>query len=178
MLRVALTAYLTLATGIGPAVCCCALATDETLPGSSTVTVSNAKADKIPVKDSRRSCPHHGGQHHRHCGQHHRHSHGPHDHGSPVSEGARSPATPPCPKPCNLPCECEDVYCLKALAQKGRGPDSERELPLLTGVAVSVCDFCPMPESGMVDYRRRHRCAEFPSLTAPEILRAFQTFRC
>lgn len=168
MLRIALIVYLMLATGIGQVVCCCTLASDEASPPASTPKVSGVKTDKIPEKDSHRSCRHHGGQHPRH-------THDPHEDDRWVAEDTESPA---CPDPCNLPCECDDLFFLKVLAEKGRGSDSECSLPSLMRVAAFDHEFCAMSEVGIVDYRRRNGCAGFPTLSAPEILRAFQTFRC
>ncbi len=166
MLRIALIVYLMLATGIGQVICCCTLANDEASPPASKPKVSGVMTDKIPEKH--RSCRHHGGQHPRH-------THDPHEDDRWVAEDAESPA---CPDPCNLPCECDDLFFLKVLAEKGRGSDSECSLPSLMRVAAFVHEFCAMTEVGMVDYRRRNGCAGFPTLSAPEILRAFQTFRC
>jgi hypothetical protein len=77
-----------------------------------------------------------------------------------------------------MPCECEDLSYLSALAKGRRSPASEGELTIRPLGLDPVCNFFAMPEPRLVDYLGRFENAAFPFLTAPEILRALQTFRC
>jgi hypothetical protein len=169
MLRAAFVTYLTLTSGMGPLLCCCAVATSGTssiAPRSRATTTHNCRESS-----AQRTCRHHGGLHAQH-------SHGSNDGQDPIPDGTRAHPTPSSPEPCELPCECGDSSVENALVKARRGLASDTELGTHLLWLGPIFDIIAMPKPQVLDYPGRFENATFPFLTARGILRALQTFRC
>jgi hypothetical protein len=166
MFRLVLVAYLALITFAGPAVCCC--------------TASGLTGGILPRRSEEQPTPHTSHCHgHRAGGLCHAqqtpHTH-PHRTTADLKAAPSNDRSPP-PK---TPCSCHETR-FEALTAKASDVDAAQLLRLQVGFVSIPADATVCVSISDCQHETAVSTLEtttFPHMSAPEILRALQTFRC
>lgn len=166
MFRLALVSYLTAAMLAGPAVCCC---TASDVLGAMTHPSSGGQ----PERPAPQCHGHHGG------GSCHSHRHAPQRHDCDTGRHKRAQPTkmPDAPAhPCSCPESRFDALTVKV---------SDADVGGFLRLQVEFCDgsaivaLSPSIHTHLLNATiAAQGTTTFPHMSAPEILRALQTFRC
>lgn len=166
MIRIALTAYLSLMAALGPALCCCNLR--YLLAGADTFSCcGKMHAKAVPGADHQGHAAH---NHHGHSHQHGDHPHHHHAQGSSPAAPANSTSLPQNHDGKDCPCGGQDE--LIAIGTDAKPLVLQNQATLLFAVALPIQLQVSVVEATSIPQVR-------PSLLAGrELLRAYQIMRC